>query len=86
MYKIILSTKLKKFLLKYPDISRKFYDSLKQFSESCCPSELDIKKLKGRKNDFRFRIGKYRLIYKVDWNKKMLYFYDVDSRGDIYKQ
>jgi len=49
------------------------------------PNEGDTKKLKGQKvkNLFRLRIGKIRIIYKIDENE--LKVIKIDTRGDVYK-
>jgi mRNA interferase RelE/StbE len=31
------------------------------------------------------RIGKYRIIYKIDENKKTIIFYDIDLRKRVYE-
>jgi len=31
------------------------------------------------------RIGKYRIVYKIDENKKTVIFYDVDLRKRVYE-
>jgi mRNA interferase RelE/StbE len=48
------------------------------------PGHGDIKKMKGKKlaNLFRLRVGKYRIIYKMDGD--IIKILDVDTRGDIY--
>jgi mRNA-degrading endonuclease RelE of RelBE toxin-antitoxin system len=43
-----------------------------------------LEPLKHQKDKWRYRIGKYRLIYEVDELKKKVTFYDFDSRGGIY--
>ncbi len=48
-------------------------------------NNLDIKELKGSKNHYRLRIGKYRILYEIISEKILIYFYKADSRGDIYK-
>jgi mRNA interferase RelE/StbE len=47
----------------------------------------NIVALQGRDNEFRLRIGKYRIIFEYRQNdtEKVLYILDVGSRGDIYK-
>lgn len=47
----------------------------------------DILPLQGRDNEFRLRIGKFRIIFEYIQNgeEKILYIVDVGSRGDIYK-
>lgn len=47
------------------------------------PPEGDIKLLQGRDNEFRLRVGKYRIIFECQDN--MLVIIDIGSRGDIYK-
>lgn len=34
---------------------------------------------------YRLRIGKYRFLYAIVEEEVLVYFYDADSRGGIYK-
>jgi len=46
----------------------------------------NIKKLKGEYKDiFRFRMGNYRLFYKVEEKGKIIFMIDIESRQDAYK-
>jgi len=46
----------------------------------------NIKKLKGEYKDiYRFKIGDYRLFYKVDEQKSIIFVIDIESRQDAYK-
>ncbi|MFA5803020.1 MAG: hypothetical protein WC879_00125 [Melioribacteraceae bacterium] len=48
--------------------------------------EMDIKKLEGEWNGFmRMRIGKNRVIFKIDGLNKELLIYEIDNRGSVYK-
>ncbi|NIT55764.1 MAG: type II toxin-antitoxin system RelE/ParE family toxin [Aliifodinibius sp.] len=48
--------------------------------------ELDIKKLSGDWTGyFRMRIGKLRIIFRIDKENEQLLVYEIDFRGDIYK-
>lgn len=48
--------------------------------------ELQIKSLEGNwKNFLRMRIGKVRVIFKIDINREELLIYEIDFRGSIYK-
>lgn len=49
--------------------------------------EGDIIPLQGKDNEYRLRIGKYRILfeYRQKDNEKVLFILDVGSRGDIYK-
>lgn len=52
------------------------------------PPKGDIKPLQGfTDGKKRLRVGKYRVIYNYlpDGEIEILYIYNVDSRGDIYK-
>lgn len=44
----------------------------------------DIRKLKGYENDYRLRIGNYRVIYKTDGDTIIIS--DVLPRGEAYKR
>ncbi len=49
--------------------------------------ELDIKKLDGKwYGFFRMRIGKIRVIFKIDKENQLLLVYEIDFRGSIYKK
>ena len=46
----------------------------------------NIKKLKGKYKDiYRFRIGNYRLFYKIEEQKSIVFIIDIESRQDAYK-
>lgn len=45
-----------------------------------------IKKLKGNyKEIYRFRIGSYRLFYKVSQKTVLIFILDIEMRKDAYK-
>ena len=43
----------------------------------------DIKMLQGMNDTFRAKVGKYRIIYRIEEN--ILLVREIDSRGQIYK-
>jgi len=46
----------------------------------------DIKKLHGEyKGHYRLRIGKIRIIFKIDFEGQLIYVKKADFRGDVYK-
>ncbi len=45
----------------------------------------DIRPLKGRKGQFRLRIGTYRVIFEINHNQIVIYILSIDNRGDVYK-
>ena len=85
MYKVEYSHKFEKFLDKQSDrFIKRFEKSRKKLQSNPYRKDLDIKKLKGFKNDYRLRIVKYRFLYTIIENRSLLYFYHASSRGDIY--
>ena len=46
----------------------------------------NIKKLKGNYKDlYRFRIGDYRLFYKISKDTVIVFIIDIETRKDAYK-
>ncbi|EDP6926939.1 type II toxin-antitoxin system RelE family toxin [Campylobacter upsaliensis] len=90
MYKVKTSKQFDKFLAKHQDIQAKVFESFEAIAQNPYKTNLDIKKLQGKKfqcrtNHYRLRIGKYRFLYEVLENEILIYAYKADSRGDIYK-
>jgi len=86
-YKIKIS---KKALKKWKKLEKPKRDKIKDiiFSLSKVPypyKSFDVKKLKGIQNAYRIRVGKIRILYKVFEHEKMVYIYDIDYRGKVYK-
>jgi mRNA interferase RelE/StbE len=46
---------------------------------------LEVKRLAGYEDSYRLRVGKYRALYKIIDNEVVVFVFDLDSRGDIYK-
>ena len=84
MYKLVLNTKIRKFLKKHPEIISKFYNKVKILVENPYKNNLDIKRLVWADSKYRLRIWKYRFLYEVRENEILIYFYDANSRWDIY--
>lgn len=76
-----------KFLQKHDlDLSKRVLDAFDKIALNPTKSNLDIKPLSGSpKNHFRLRIGKYRFLYEIRDELLLVYCYDADSRGGIYK-
>ncbi len=81
-----INKKVKKFLAKHQDIAVIFYQKIYILHKNIYTKEIDIKPLTWKKNHYRMRIGKYRFAYEIIKNKILIYFYDSDTRGDIYKK
>ena len=44
------------------------------------------KKLKGYDSLYRIRVGKFRVIYKIDEEEKVVYVVLIDKRSRVYKR
>ncbi len=85
-YKIELSKSVEKFLIKHKEVTKRFVQKVEILSENISDPILDVKALSGAKKwNYRLRIGKRRFLFEVQKEKILIYFYDADSRGDIYK-
>lgn len=68
-------------------ISRnRILDHIKILSENPKSDELDIKKMQGTENQFRLRVGSYRVVYSIFNDKLLIIVIRVGSRGDVYKK
>ena len=45
----------------------------------------DVKKMVGCKNEYRLRIGDYRIIYEINKNELIILVTKADNRGQVYK-
>lgn len=45
----------------------------------------DVKKLQGNKDDYRLRVGDYRIIFCKDDENSTILILDIAPRGDAYK-
>jgi len=44
------------------------------------------KKLKGYDSLYRIRVGKFRIVYKIDEKEKIVYVVLIDKRSRVYKR
>ena len=64
--------------------SAKVMEKIKTLSLNPYNNSLDIKKLKGLKKAYRFRVGDIRIIYEINDNKLVITIIKVAARGDVY--
>lgn len=84
-YFLEYSKEVKKFLQKHRDLAPKVISALEQIAKNPHANTQDIKRLQGTQNCYRLRIGKYRILYEIREKEILIYAYDAESRGDIYK-
>lgn len=79
-YKIKIRPKALKFIEKQNKVQRiRIYKAIYNLPNG------DIKKLAGCKNEYRLRVGDYRIIYELNQNELVIIVTRADNRGQIYK-
>ena len=84
MFKIIYAKSVFKDLKK---INRKNLEKIKEGIEELMnfPNISQIKHLKNHPlADYRLRIGNYRVLFNVNWEKKEIYILKVGHRREVY--
>lgn len=82
MYQIIFQINIKKYLKNIPaNDSMKILDAIGNLAKN--PRPRAVKKLQSREG-YRIRVGNYRVIYKIDDGRVVVYIIDIDHRKDIY--
>ncbi len=80
IYKIKIRPKALKFIEKQDKIQRvRIYKAIYNLPNG------DVKKLAGCKNEYRLRVGDYRIIYELNQNELVVIVTRANNRGQIYK-
>lgn len=83
-YDIILPKPVQKQLTKLAsDISIKVITKISQLAEN--PRPTGVKKLKGFENEYRVRIGDYRIRYEIDEKQKNIIILSCRHRRNVYQ-
>lgn len=83
-YQIILASSALKQLNSFPKNYReKIIQKIDSLSEE--PRPFGVEKLKNRGNDYRVRVGIYRIIYSIYDKELLIDVIDIDHRKQIYK-
>ena len=86
MYNYRLSKTVIKFLEKRDKaFLLRFDKKFNEIIENPIKSTADITPYIGHPWHYRLRIGKYRFLYAILEEEILVYFYDADSRGGMYK-
>jgi len=82
MYKIDFSRKVDTAKIPKHDLKR-ILDKIKELAKDPRPRWTE----KVKSTDLlRTSIGDYRVLYKVDDKKEVIWIYDIDHRKDVYRQ
>ena len=88
MWKIDVSRQADKFVKKENIKDDKLLSLIQKFINYSrgMNENIDVKKLKGRWEGYhRIRLGKIRIILKVNFEERRIYVETIDYRGDVYK-
>lgn len=86
-YKVVAHRKVYKFLSDLTDqaLKKTFKDHIAKLEDyPLSLREMDTEKIKGVKNTFRLRIGKYRIIFFVDNADGAIYVTNIKARKQAY--
>lgn len=87
MFEVFLSNRAEKTLkLLNSKMKEQIKEAIDKFIHTHSPRDYDVKKLKGIKSTYRLRIGNYRIIYQVDFNRKLIFVLSIISREKAYKR
>ena len=86
MFKAGFSKQVRKFFKKLTAKERgRLRKAIEAIRENPYHSGQDVKKLAGKSDYWRLRVGPYRMIYRIQANELLIYFIKAKTRGDIYK-
>lgn len=88
VYEIQYTKVSDKFFKSHEDVRKRYEDAVKELLIGEHPETIDVKRIKGKRNDYyRIRIDGYRVVYAII-NGKIVVIDTIlaGSRGDIYKK
>ena len=87
-YEIQYTKAADKFLKAHEDVREQYEDSIKELLAGDHPEKVDVKRIRGKRNDYyRIRLGRYRVVYTII-NGKIIVINTLlaGARGDVYKK
>ncbi|MBF2046464.1 MAG: type II toxin-antitoxin system RelE family toxin [Leptolyngbya sp. IPPAS B-1204] len=84
-YKIVISKAVQKQINALPgDIYDRVIEKLQHLLEEPRPSS--VVKLKGTDNEYRIRVGDYRVRYEIDDQNKTIQLLQCKHRREVYRE
>lgn len=83
MFRIEFSCRAKRFLKKSRN-SKRILKKISLLKEN--PVLYESKKVVNEDNIYRVRTGDYRILYKIDWDEKVILIVKIDKRSRVYKR
>ena len=83
MYTVSFEKQVLKFLSKLDkNTSKRIIDKIKLLKDNPFPS--DSKKLVNIEKSFRIRVGKFRILYRIE-KRKIIIVFMIDKRDKVYQ-
>ena len=84
MYEVLLESRAERDLKKLPgEVFHRIIPPLKSLAD--IPKPKGARKISGSKNDWRLRIGDYRVIYEIDERAKCVKVMRIRHRREAYR-
>ena len=84
MYEVLIERTAERDLKSLsPPLYQRVVPRIKALADNPRPS--GCHKLAGSKNDWRIRIGDYRVVYEIDDRKKLVRIFRVRHRREVYR-
>ena len=86
-YTLIIEKAALKALKKLPtNLKQRIVYKLSALAANPFAEHLDIKALTGRENQYRLRVGEWRVIYELQHNRLVILVLTIAPRGGAYEQ
>jgi mRNA interferase RelE/StbE len=84
MYETRLTKRVERQLSKLvPEVQVRLQLAIDALEENPRPD--GVKKLKGKDNQYRIRVGDYRIVYTIEDQKLLIVVVQLGARSDVYK-
>ena len=82
-YEILLEKGAERDFKKLPkNIQKRVLNQILKLKEN--PRPIGVRKITDSKNDWRIRIGDYRVVYEIDDKKKIIKIFRIRHRKEVY--
>ena len=83
-FKVVLKKDAIKVLKKLSKTDRvRIYRTIERLKD---PFSLDIRKLRGLEDTYAVRIGDFRIVFKIYFDRKLVFVIRIDKRKRVYKR
>jgi mRNA interferase RelE/StbE len=85
MWEVRLDREVEKALRRMmPELRQRLLKEIEQLQGNPFPPGRE--KVRGRKNEWRLRVGDYRIIYRVDERRRLIEVSEVGHRREVYRK